>query len=492
MQMARSPSGPLSVVVCGCSSISSVVLESLSCLNQSFTVCGFWDSNLHTCVSSRLSGLRQILGSFDDIVSDPDHDVVLLCFPPYVQYKIIQSWLNKLENLIISPAQKKFPIVVLVPPVSPCFNTSALFGARNCIGVAMPFRKFFPVALLHSHLKSLTESCPLNSIRRSSHLPSYWILGTVRSFHVRLSAVNPIQRGDYSWLCESGVMGGGLLNTYGAYLIDLAFILTGGMRFKSVNCICRTFDTQLYTYQNSIRRISAEDYVLISAEFETRSSDSQGAVAMLCLSSDLPSSCECSFQVPPSTPQDVKDKFTLKIELTGSSGRLVLSETGDRIYWTPVHSLASDAVLNHERKNLADVNYGLNQPSNLQKDDRINMTNGEAEVKGFFGNTTSEYWTPDGIAPCSVQIRKDGERYEVAHVSSSESPSLEVRYASRDVWTHWFAHFPTCLLGENPRQSLESLLAAPDHWGYIQRVLLATDKAARMRCCVDVATGERL
>ncbi|KAF8567649.1 hypothetical protein P879_05087 [Paragonimus westermani] len=497
MQIARSPNSPLNVIVCGYSSTSSVVLESLSSLNQSFNVCGFWDSNLHTCASPRLSGLRRIHGSFHDIVSDPDYDVVLLCFPPYVQYEVIRSWLNKRENLAMPAAQKKFPIVVLVPPISPCFNTSALFGARNCIGVAMPFRKFIPVALLHSHLKTSTESYPLSSLRRPSHLPSHWILGTVRSFHVRLSAVNPIQRGNYSWLCESGVMGGGLLNSYGAYLIDLAFILTGGMRFKSVSCICRTFDTQLYTYQNSIRRISAEDYLLISAEFEARSSDSQAAVAMLCLSSDLPSGCECSPQVPLSATQDSNDKFTLKIELTGSSGRLVLPETGDRIYWTPVHPLASDIVLNHERKNVGGVNYGPNRLSNLQKDDYIDMTNGKAEIEGVFNDARNEYWTPDGPTPYSVQIRKDGEPCEVAHISSSsdfasKSSSLEVQYASRDVWTHWFAHLPTCLMGDNLKQSLESLLAAPDHWSYIQRVLLATDKAARMRCCVDVATGERL
>ena len=62
----------------------------------------------------------------------------------------------------------------------------------------------------------------------------------------------------------------------------------------------------------------------------------------------------------------------------------------------------------------------------------------------------------------------------------------------RDAWNKWFHEFSSSLAQKDQKPNLEHLIATPERWGYVRRILSAIEKSARLRCWIDVATGDRV
>ncbi|OON17319.1 hypothetical protein X801_06846 [Opisthorchis viverrini] len=497
----------ISLLLCGLPSFyQQHILSAITSPQLHIHVCGFWSTK---CIATpeSLRDIPLVTKPFADLLQDKNTDIILLCVPPQTQYGILKSTLPMTETSV--DRRHQFPAVILLPPVSPCYNTTVLSDSRNFIGVAMPFRLLPSVHCLHTHLKSSIDSLALNTARNPSNLPSHWSLGAVRSVHARLVATRPIQFGRYSWMCESGSMGGGLLNIYGASLIDTLFIITLGLRIVSVTCLARTFDTDLSADPKSIRRVSAEDYAVVVMELESSSSSDSRVgstpVAMLCLSADLTTTID-----PPTVPshpadslETKTDSFELRIELTGSSGRFLLPEGGDRVCWTPVQSIRSTQSISAsaEHHNSLLVNDG-----DCHHLPPLAEVTEEGQLDEMIFHSVGVNKKPETSSRCSEETFflppkcqkggqfEDGDSDYSPSTTASElkSPSSELFSPIGQAWNHWFAQLCTAVTASPPHQAMNSLMATPDHWGYIQRVLMAIDKAARLRCWVDVGTGERL
>ncbi|THD18703.1 hypothetical protein D915_010690 [Fasciola hepatica] len=505
MSLSSTLSGVANTVLCGTSSVTAVFVKSALLPNQNVKISGFWNDSGFT--DNEINGLRRVGGSFEDVLKEPDCDFIFLCHSPQVQFKLIRS-LYLHRNTANSNKISKPPVVVLIPPVSPCYDLDTLLYCGPPVRIAMPLRKLFPVSLLANHLKQSCVEKPLDSVRNASSLPPHWSLGVPRSFHARLSVTSSVKPGSYSWLCEPGVMGGGLINLYGAGLIDLAFILTGGLKLTSVNCVSRVFDWKLTGDPSCIRRTSAEDYVVITGELEPNECDAYfgagASVAVFCLSSELPplNSIDGS---------DPLEDFRLNIELVGSSGRFVISEQGNQISWTPIKPLYSRAgttemlnnattVSENESLSLAVKNKSVN---GLQNGDSNSFVNQFSLVNGS-GNAnqcdSDNVWPSTHSNPL-VSITAVSHNTEVATLSTktfnldseSKTDSNPAHpHPLRLAWSHWLSHLASCVQPDRTKLNMDTLLATPEHWIYVQQVLTALEKSARLRSWVDVVTGERV
>lgn len=374
MSSLSSLSGVARIVLCGTSSITSVFVKSALIPNPKLRISGFWSA--YGISDIEINGLRRFGGTFDDLLREPDCDFIFLCHPPQVQFKIIRT-LHLRHSANNTGKIIKPPVVILIPPVSPCYDLGILLDCGVPIRIAMPLRRLAPVSLLANHINHSCSRKPLDSVRNASSLPSHWSLGAPRSFHARLSVTSSVAPGTYSWLCEPGAMGGGLINLYGAGLIDLAFILTGGLRLTSVNCVSRVFDWKLTGDPNCIRRTSAEDYVVITAELEPNDCDvyfgTGASVAVFCLSSELP-------PLHSGDASDPLEDFRLNIELVGSSGRFVIPEQGNQIKWTPVKPLHSRAGTTEASKITAVVPENNDLSLSIRSSPVNGLHNGDSHV----------------------------------------------------------------------------------------------------------------
>ncbi|VDP81997.1 unnamed protein product [Echinostoma caproni] len=386
--------------------------------------------------------------------------------------------------------------------VSPCYDLE-LLDRDVPIRIAMPFRKIVPVSLLTSHLRSLRDRKPLDSVRNSSGLPSHWSLGVPRSFHARLSTTTSVEPGTYSWLCEPGVMGGGLINLYGAGLIDVAFILTGGLKLTSVNCVSRVFDWKLTDDPNCIRRMSAEDYVVITGELEPSESGTcfgmGSPVAVFCISSELP---PVDFGGADST-----EDFRLNIELTGSSGRFVIHDQGNQISWTPVKPLSSrtqtskmwkrvSAVSENEERPIEDNSINGLHSSDSKSSSQKPLTNGalHRKLSEISYDSPSVHNVPV-ISATTVAHNTETVTFSTKNLNVDAGSKVDSNsniHPLRLAWSHWLNHLTGCVQPNRTKLNMDMLLATPEHWAYVQRVLTALEKSSRQRCWIDVATGERL
>ncbi|TGZ70861.1 hypothetical protein CRM22_002960 [Opisthorchis felineus] len=498
----------ISLLLCGLPSFHQQhILSAITSPQLQIRVCGFWNTK---CIGApeSLRDIPVVTKPFADLLQDKNMDIILLCVPPQTQYGILKSTLPVIERSV--DRRHRFPAVILLPPVSPCYNTTSFSDTRNFIGVAMPFRLLPSVHCLYTHLKSSVDSRALHTARNPSSLPSHWSLGAIRSVHARLVATRPIQSGRYSWMCESGSMGGGLMNIYGASLIDTLFIITLGLRIVSVTCLSRTFDTDLSADPKSIRRVSAEDYAVVIMELESRSSSDSRVgstpVAMLCLSADLSTNVDPT--TVPSLPSDSletkTDSFELRIELTGSSGRFLLPEGGDRVCWTPIRSTKSTQSIScapAEHHNGLHVDDGdqhhlppLAEVTEEGQLDEVVVNSVGVNKKHEASSRCSEetFFLPPKCQKGGQFEDRDSDYSSSTAASELKSPSSELFSPIGEAWNHWFAELCKAVTASPQHQAMNSLMATPDHWGYIQRVLMAIDKAARMRCWVDVGTGERL
>lgn len=491
------------VVLCGLSATTLEVWEAARSLEACIQISGYWDPDYSGKSCLRPDGVQILSSTFDDLLMSTRYDCVFLCMSPQKQYKILQTSLLKLANMTPPTSKSNFPAVILIPPVSPCYDCIALSGARNFIGVAMPFRRLVPVSTLCAHLRSKLETS-LSSSRYPSHLPSNWALGTLRSFHVRLRAANLIKADEYSWLCEPGAIGGGLLNIYGSSLIDLAFLLTAGLRITSVSCLCRTFDTEVSSHSGSIRRISADDYVVATAEMESKCGKSRGPVAVFCLAADMPSIPSGDTTLHNMSQHSYGDQFSLEIEIVGSSGRFLISSPRDDVRWSPVGRVVGPIFADESSQSggfptIVDYHKQRFQTGDAESPAAGNGVMFECEKQldiPSLLSKTNGYQDPD-LANSVTPLNKTLGPRETAAMKSSDqdlrkAPSTKTSHQVREIWKRWFTEMSSAIRGSSPRQSLEAFVATPEHWGYIQRVLIALDKAARMRCWVDVATGERV
>ncbi|CAH8646000.1 unnamed protein product [Dicrocoelium dendriticum] len=505
MNISKAVRSCIDVVFCGISAATLDVLEAASSLESCIKISGYWDVDYPGKSSLRPIGVQILSSSFDDLLKSAQYDFIFLCLSPQMQYKVLRSSLLKLEVMVPPTSKSTFPAVILFPPVSPCYNCIALSDARNFIGVAMPFRRLTSVATLCAHLRSNLETSSLNSTKCPSSLPSKWTLGALRSFHVRLRAVNPVKADEYSWLCEPGAIGGGLLNIYASSLIDLAFLLTSGLRINSVSCLCRTFDTEVSTNSDSIRRISAEDYVLATAEMESRCGTSRGPVAVFCLAADLPRTSSEYANPKNLSYHSHNDQFILEIEIVGSSGRFIISSCHDEVQWNPVGRVIGPTNLEESIQTDVCSTPVDNPGSHFQprSGEGLTVTNGSLRENEKQLDThilrckTNGCHIPDMGNSSTTQHHKTSKPNEtsvdkIPDQCSHKPLSTKASSQVREMWKHWFTELSSAMRGSSTRQSLESFVATPEHWGYIQRVLMALDKAARMRCWVDVATGERV
>ncbi len=84
---------------------------------------------------------------------------------------------------------------------------------------------------------------------------------------VKLSTTSLIgSNANYSWKCSES-MGGGVLNQYGAHVVDLLLFLTGE-KAASIHGVIKTLETTTAKI-NGIRRITADDVAAISYETST-------------------------------------------------------------------------------------------------------------------------------------------------------------------------------------------------------------------------------
>ncbi|CAL8075289.1 unnamed protein product [Calicophoron daubneyi] len=493
-------------LVCGITPVSSVVLRTINGSDLRINLCGFWDLSRDAVLPSDISKLKRIEGPFEDIANNKKFDVIFLCLPPQLQFKLLKTFWSKHSSgtgqlQTATEMDADYPHIVLVPPVSPCYSARFLQEVRNTVCIAMPLRRMRPISVLHQHLASVVHPLTLSSLRKNLSLPSHWTLGKVRSFHARLHTVSHVQSSQYSWLCESGVMGGGLLNIYGAGLIDIAFLLTGGLQLTSVSCLSRTFDVESKGYSSSIRRNSADDYMLIIGELENKTpSDSnfnekRGPVAMFCLSSDLP-------PLSSSVIEDGTHQFNLSIEISGSSGQFVLPESCDRICWLPLRISNTDGKTSSRPSSQPAFSPGdldgIGDPpilnGGLQSDP-------SAKLSSHLGHLGVQSGHSSPLDQQTVRIEKMGNCTEVAYLNTKNSSeeagsnnSVQNKSLNpvQDAWLNWLSQLSMSLRQVPRKHGLDLLVATPEHWGYIQRVLIAIEKAARLRCWIDVTTGEKL
>lgn len=62
----------------------------------------------------------------------------------------------------------------------------------------------------------------------------------------------------------------------------------------------------------------------------------------------------------------------------------------------------------------------------------------------------------------------------------------------RLAWSHWLNQLASYFQSDRTKLNMDTLWATPEHWAYVQQVLIALEKSARLRSWVDVATGERV
>ncbi|TNN18503.1 hypothetical protein EWB00_010182 [Schistosoma japonicum] len=487
----------INVVICGRNQVTACVIRMLRKI-KSVNIIGYWCESSNNQLYTDVAGIRVINGTFEDILSNKDIQFLFLCDTPINQNNLI----CRLHGLSAKqPANLKLsdiPYVIILPPVSPIYDIDMLDKLKSRVGFAMPLRQLPLSAALCNHFSFKPKKTRPLSNYEFIQLPTHWFLGNMESIHIRLSSVSFVDGSEYSWLYESGSMGGGLLNMFCPGLIDLVYSLTGGRQMASVASICRTFGVD--SENHPFRQISADDYVTIMGELDVPTSlNLCKPVIVIIIKSSIPFIGDRSFKRPEAYFHD-NHYFKLEIEVSGSDGCFLINESERKISWTSRKPVSSKfecdsgeletrlARLNHED------HFHDQRPETIEESVLEEACNGDTLINLVGGNLSRIYF---GTKP-KIDFEKLDETTEVARLSPNDSlPNMELGgvqdcclSAIGEAWTNWVNNLTRSFFSE--RKPTEILSASPSHWGYIQSVMHAIIKSAQLRCWVDVQTGERM
>ncbi|VEL24282.1 unnamed protein product [Protopolystoma xenopodis] len=313
-----------------------------------------------------------------------------------MQQQILSSVATAYDSRSIPNDKSSSPSIILCPPIGPDIPFQFVSGRLlNPVGIAFPLRSLPSIQLLCLHLAQERMSNRLQGTnlpntfmrkKRSSinGLPSHWILGELQFMSIQLRCPHVGQLSEYSWWCEAGAMGGGLLNLYGAGLIDIAHILAGKLRMATVNCISRTFNPRLNPRMASFRRIYAEDYMHITSELEVDSfsnnfTEERSPILVICMASPVQlSTSKPVTGVESMQLADSSSLFELRIEITGSHGRFLVTENGRQITWTPatiLYSLSSHASVSSKAALVVDRRSAFARRASASHKNRLHSNN---------------------------------------------------------------------------------------------------------------------
>nr|CAH8861900.1 unnamed protein product [Trichobilharzia regenti] len=498
MQMQMSP---LNAVICGRNELTASVIRILR-RNKYVNIVGYWCDSVKSQLHADVAGIKVIGGTFEDLLSNKEIHFLFLCDTPLNQQSFVSRLCDQIKCFQNSNVKQvsDLPYVIVFPPFSPNYDFELLKLFRNKVGVAMPFRRLPVSALLSRHINR-NKQLKFSETYESVQLPAHWDLGNLEKIHIRLSTINLIENCEYSWLCESGNMGGGLLNIFCSSLIDLVYSLTG-LQLTSVTCVCRTYGGSLSGRERSLHRISSDDYVSVLGELDVASlTESRKPIVVIVISSDIPFSEDVTCKRSEVYSCD-NHRFKLQVEICGSAGCFVADESERQISWTSRKSCSPKAKYVSDEYSTVRPKHDCNGFSHERPVQRVNgteLTNGrdhfESYSTGVVETQSNHFPRTRAISKPPFHIEKVNEITEVARLPLNDSTyNLEsgegVQYCQLSVigesWSNWFSSLTTNL------PSVESLIALPSHWSYIQSVIQALDKSARLRCWIDVQTGERM
>ncbi|CAH8534036.1 unnamed protein product [Schistosoma turkestanicum] len=481
-------------VICGRNQITASVIKMLRKV-KNVNIIGYWCESTDNKIYADVTGIQVINGTFEDLISNKDMQFLFLCDTPVNQLNFVSKvcGLNSKQSSVNANTQGK-PFLIILPPVSPNYDIEMLEKAKYRVGFAMPFR-YLPVSsLLCTHLNCTYYQLKSRNNYEFSRLPAHWLLGNIESIHIKLSTNSLVDGSDYSWLCESEGMGGGLLNMFCPGLIDLVHLLSGGLQITSVTSICRTFGRGTNGLRHPTRHISADDYVTIMGELDIPPmSGFNKPVVVIILSSDIPFTRD---EVCKPYEAHFCDNhcFRLGIEVSGSSGSFMIDESKRQISWTPRKSISSNHRESESR--LAKSNYESiftnKRPGNIEES-KFEEDHNEDVLLSPISSIVSRTQ-----ASTKLNIDLKDEMTEIANLSLNDSShdsesAMNAQHcclsATGEAWSNWINSLTKNF---SDRESFESLLASPNHWGYIQSVMHAIIKSSQLRCWIDVQTGKRM
>ncbi|CAH8572185.1 unnamed protein product [Heterobilharzia americana] len=426
----------VNAVICGRNQVTASIIRIIRRIKH-LNIVGYWCESITSQLHADVAGIKVINSTFDDLLSHKDIHVLFLCDTPFSQHSLVSRLYEQGKTLSTAscvPLQVT-PYVVILPPISPNYDLDIMKKLSFRIGVAMPLRRLPTSTLLFPHLSQNPKQLKLLNTFDSLQLPAHWRLGNLENIHIRLSTLRFADGCEYSWLCESENMGGGLLNIFCPSLIDLVYTLTG-LQMTSVTCFCRTFGGELSGRAQSLRRISADDYITVLGELDTPSvPEARRPVVVIVLSSDIPFSDDriCKRTEVYSCENH---RFRLQIEIIGSGGSYMIDEDKRQISWTPRKLCLPKPKLGCDETSPTSAKHEYNNSTH----DRLlkgtscmdELTNGK-ELNGHsfsaFGPSamgqmetqTTHLLRTQTINKSNVQIKKLDELTEVAQLSLSVS-----------------------------------------------------------------------